>query len=164
MCFPWETGFLEETIVDFKLLDDENCMMKEVLELALEAEPPKTSAEKCRTSEDGCTHDAHQQRVLAIRDAMDVLSGKWKILLIGVLLFKGKMRFMELLRHLDGIGAKMLSKELQDLEANQLVTRTVLQTKPITVEYEVTPYGRTLEQVVLEILSWGVSHRERIMR
>jgi len=105
----------------------------------------------------------HHERLLAITDAMDVLSGKWKIQLIGLLLFKGKMRFMELLRHLDGIGAKMLSKELQNLEANQIITRTVLQTKPVTVEYEVTPYGKSLEEVILSICAWGINHRRKIM-
>ncbi|MEJ0031595.1 MAG: winged helix-turn-helix transcriptional regulator [Bacteroidota bacterium] len=45
---------------------------------------------------------------------------------------------------MQGIGAKMLSKELQDLEANQLLTRTVKQTKPITVEYEITEYGKNV--------------------
>ena len=105
----------------------------------------------------------HTERLLAITDAMDVLSGKWKIQLMGLLLFKGKMRFMELLRHLDGIGAKMLSKELQNLEANQIITRTVLQTKPVTVEYEVTPYGRSLEEVIHSIVDWGMNHRKKIM-
>jgi DNA-binding HxlR family transcriptional regulator len=105
----------------------------------------------------------HTERLLAINDAMDVLSGKWKIQLMGLLLFKGKLRFMELLRHLDGIGAKMLSKELQNLEANQIITRTVLQTKPVTVEYEVTPYGRSLEKVILSIVDWGMNHRKKIM-
>jgi len=106
----------------------------------------------------------HHERLLAINDAMDVLNGKWKIQLMGLLLFKGKMRFMELLRHLDGIGAKMLSKELQNLEANQVITRTVMNTKPITVEYEVTAYGRSLEAVILSIVDWGMNHRKKIMR
>ena len=105
----------------------------------------------------------HRERLLAINDAMDVLSGKWKIQLIGLLLFQSKMRFMELLRHLDGIGAKMLSKELQNLEANQIITRTVLQTKPVTVEYEITPYGKSLEEVIISICHWGINHRKKIM-
>src|SRR5688572_7602698 len=91
----------------------------------------------------------HQERLLGMRDAIDVLSGKWKIQLLGTLLFGGRMRFMDLLREMDGIAAKMLSKELQDLEAHQLVKRTVMDTKPVTVEYEVTEYGRSLEQVVI---------------
>ena len=58
----------------------------------------------------------------------------------------------------------MLSKELQDLEANQLLTRTVKQTKPITVEYEITDYGRTLITLIQEIVNWGMNHREKIMK
>ena len=56
----------------------------------------------------------------AINDTMDVLSGKWKIRIIGSLGF-GKQRFMELKGNIDGIAAKMLSKELQQLVLNGLV-------------------------------------------
>lgn len=108
-------------------------------------------------------HAKPQERLLGMRDAMEVLSGKWKIHLIGVLVFGGRMRFMDILRELDGIGAKMLSKELQDLESHQLITRTVLQTKPITVEYEITEYGKTLQPVMTEIMHWGLEHRRKIM-
>lgn len=107
--------------------------------------------------------DSHRERLLAIADAMDVLNGKWKIQLIGILLFKGKMRFGELIKHIEGIGAKMLSKELQNLEANQIITRTVLQTKPITVEYEITEYGKSLEETICSIVNWGSKHRKKIM-
>lgn len=109
-------------------------------------------------------HDqkACQQTHLAIRDTMEIIGGKWKIQIVGTLLLHGKMRFMDLLRNVDGIGAKMLSKELQHLEINQLVSRTVLETKPITVEYEITPYGATLHKVIHEILTWGVEHRRHL--
>lgn len=106
----------------------------------------------------------HHERVMGIRDAIEVLSGKWKVEIIGTLLFGGKMRFMDLRRHVEGIAAKMLSKELQDLEANQLVKRTVMETKPITVEYEITEYGRSLEPVVKAIATWGLGHRRRILK
>lgn len=112
--------------------------------------------------EHNCNTD-HHERLLAINDAMDVLNGKWKIQLLGILLFGGKMRFGELLRNINGIGAKMLSKELQNLEANQIVTRTVLQTKPITVEYEITQYGRSLEKLIIHFVEWGMNHRRKIM-
>jgi DNA-binding HxlR family transcriptional regulator len=105
----------------------------------------------------------HQQRILAMRDVMEMLGGKWKIQLIGLILFKGKMRFTEILRSMDGIASKMLSKELQDLEANQLISRTVLQTKPVTVEYEATTYGKTLGPLIIEIVGWGMEHRRTIM-
>jgi DNA-binding HxlR family transcriptional regulator len=105
-----------------------------------------------------------RKRLLGMRDAMEVLSGKWKLQIIGTLLFEGKMRFMDLRREVDGIAAKMLSKELQDLESHNLVKRTVMGTKPITVEYEITPHGRSVEKVVVEIVNWGQLHRERIMK
>lgn len=109
-----------------------------------------------------CSGD-HKHKQLAIRDVMQLLSGKWKIQIIGTLRLGGKLRFMDLLREVDGIAAKMLSKELQDLETNQLVKRTVMNTKPITVEYEITEYGKSLDHIIWAIVSWGVKHREKIM-
>jgi len=101
-------------------------------------------------------------RILAIRDALDILSGKWKIPIIGVLGF-GKMRFKELQREIQGITGKMLAKELRDLELNRLVTRTVIDTKPISVEYELSEYGHTLGKVIAELHNWGLQHRHTIM-
>jgi DNA-binding HxlR family transcriptional regulator len=126
--------------------------------------PPMKEARKPSATEHSCDSGDHTQHLLGMHDAMDILSGKWKIQIIAVLLFKGKMRFMDLLRVVDGIGAKMLSKELQDLETNQLITRTVRNTKPITVEYEITLYGHTLEKIVTEIVGWGIEHRKMIMK
>ena len=103
-----------------------------------------------------------QSHIRAIHDALDILNGKWKIAIIGSLHF-GKKRFMQLQREVEGIGAKMLSKELRDLEINELVTRTVYDTKPVTVEYELTEYGKTLQYIIKEMSKWGARHRERIM-
>src|SRR5262245_8030892 len=99
--------------------------------------------------------------LMAIRDTMDVLSGKWKIAIIGSLTF-GEKRFKELQRDVDGITAKMLSKELKDLEINKLVKRTVFDTKPVTVEYRLTDHGKSLEKVIQELVTWGIHHREEI--
>jgi DNA-binding HxlR family transcriptional regulator len=99
----------------------------------------------------------------AINDTMDVLSGKWKIRIIGALSF-GKKRFGELRSEIDGIAAKMLSKELQDLETNQLISRSVLQTKPITVEYQLTEYGQTVTPIISAMAEWGHQHRDRIKK
>ncbi|MFT4016247.1 MAG: helix-turn-helix domain-containing protein [Agriterribacter sp.] len=98
----------------------------------------------------------------AIHDTLDMLNGKWKIAIIGSLSF-GKKRFMELQREVTGIGSKMLSKELRDLEINELVKRTVYDTKPVTVEYELTDYGKTLQSIINEMAKWGTQHRKRIM-
>lgn len=100
--------------------------------------------------------------LLPIRDALDILGSKWKIPIIVALMF-GPRRFSELKGKVEGISAKMLSKELKDLEINQLVKRTVYDTTPVTVEYTLTPYGRKLENVIEELKAWGEQHRERIM-
>jgi DNA-binding HxlR family transcriptional regulator len=106
-------------------------------------------------------HDSCPKVLLAIRDTMDVLNGKWKIAIIGSLTF-GEKRFMELQRDVEGITAKMLSKELKDLEINKLVKRTVFDTKPVTVEYRLTEHGRSLEKLIEELVRWGMLHRETI--
>lgn len=103
-----------------------------------------------------------QVRMQAISDTMSILSGKWKFHIIGTLIEGSKLGFMDLLREIDGIGTKMLSKELQDLEMNQLVNRRVMDTKPITVEYSITEYGATLAPVINEIANWGIEYRKSL--
>jgi len=99
----------------------------------------------------------------AIRDTMELFSGKWKIQIIGALLRGGSMRFMELKRALDGIAPKKLSNDLQDLEINKLITRTVMDTKPITVEYALTEHGKSLDGFIGEVIDWGLNHRKEII-
>lgn len=101
-------------------------------------------------------------RINAVKDSMDILTGKWKIHILGTLLYGGKMRFMDLQREMGGIGSKMLSKELQDLELNHLISRTIKNTKPITVEYELTDFGKTLEPIIDAIAQWGIDYRESL--
>ena len=73
------------------------------------------------------------------------------------------MRFSDLQKEIVGVSAKMLSSELKDLEINQLVTRTVLSTQPISVEYELTEYGRTLKKIIENLAEWGIEHRKKII-
>ncbi|WP_245856933.1 winged helix-turn-helix transcriptional regulator [Mucilaginibacter auburnensis] len=95
---------------------------------------------------------------------MILLSGKWKIQIVGWLLLYGKVRFMDMLRGIDGIAAKMLSKELQELEQNEIMVRTVMPTKPVTVEYELIEHGKTLSGVITAISTWGVTHRQFLFK
>lgn len=104
-----------------------------------------------------------KQHIRAINDTQDVMGGKWKVMIIGCLAL-GKKRYMELQRMVEGIGSKMLSKELQELELNGLIRRLVLDTKLLTVEYELTEYGQTLKPIIDEMASWGMQHRERIIK
>lgn len=99
--------------------------------------------------------------LLPVTDALYILSGKWKLPILGSLFF-GNKRFKEIQREVNGITARMLSKELKELEINKLITRTVYDTKPVTVEYALTPHGRTLEKLILELRKWGELHRNKI--
>jgi DNA-binding HxlR family transcriptional regulator len=55
----------------------------------------------------------------------------------------------------------MLSKELKELELNGIVTRTVYDSQPVTIEYELTPSARTLSEVLDKMVEWGVRHRKQ---
>jgi DNA-binding HxlR family transcriptional regulator len=109
-------------------------------------------------------HDQSECRknLLPVRDALDILSGKWKLPIIIALTF-GNKRFKEMQREIDSITPRMLSKELKELEINQLVKRTVYDTLPVTVEYSLTPYGKSLHKVIGELRTWGIQHRKRIL-
>lgn len=109
-------------------------------------------------------HPEHEckKTIMAVHDAMDVLHGKWKISIVAALSF-GNKRYSELLREVNGVSGKMLSRELKDMELNQLIKRTVLDKKPITVEYELTEYGENLKSVIDNLASWGIAHRKKII-
>ena len=107
-----------------------------------------------------------EQELAAIRDSLEILGGKWKLRIMRHLNnhIAETNTFKKIQREVEGISAKMLSKELQELEINELVKRTVCHTKPITVEYEITMYGKTLEKIIGEIAHWGDQHRKRLFR
>jgi DNA-binding HxlR family transcriptional regulator len=98
----------------------------------------------------------------AVNDTLDFFSGKWKLPILGSL-FESKKRFKEIERTVVGISPRMLSKELRDLEMNHMITRTVYNTIPATVEYEITEYGKSLEKVLFAMYEWGTAHRKKIM-
>jgi DNA-binding HxlR family transcriptional regulator len=102
------------------------------------------------------------QKILAISDTMEILNGKWKMSIIACLCYK-PMRYSELLKEVKGISGKMLSRELKDLEINELINRKVLNTAPVAVEYQITDYGKSLKQLTNTIADWGFLHRERII-
>jgi DNA-binding HxlR family transcriptional regulator len=108
-------------------------------------------------TEDTECYKAH----MAMQDTLSVVGGKWKLVLLSILITGGKKRFRELSREA-GISPRILSKELQELEMNELVSRTVCSTRPVTVEYSVTPYSETLLEVIMAMNKWGRQHREHI--
>lgn len=100
--------------------------------------------------------------IVPVRDALEILNGKWKLPIILSLTF-GTKRFKQISKDINGITDKMLSKELKDLEMNQLIKRTVHDTFPPTVEYSITEHGKSLEKLITELRTWGMEHRKQIM-
>jgi DNA-binding HxlR family transcriptional regulator len=100
--------------------------------------------------------------ILAINDTMNVMNGKWKLPIIGVLLH-GKGRFKDLEREIPKITPRMLSKELKDLEVNGIIIRKVQPTIPVTVEYELSDSGKLLRNVLDAMIKWGSDHRTTMM-
>ena len=112
------------------------------------------------TDENACI----KKDIRAIHDAMDVLSGKWKISIISSICFYNQRRFSDVLKDVEGISNKQLSRELKDLEQNKLIKRTVLDTQPVTVHYNLTEYGWSLQHLIHDLAKWGNAHRELIIK
>jgi DNA-binding HxlR family transcriptional regulator len=92
-----------------------------------------------------------------VRTGLNVLGGKWKLLILSYLLDQTR-RYGELRRLMPDITEKMLIQELRALEADGLVQRTVYQQVPPHVDYSLTEQGQRVRPVFLELLSWGVDY------
>ena len=101
-------------------------------------------------------------RLIASRDALDAIQGKWRVPIIITLSF-GNKRFGEIKKEIEDISPKMLSQELKELERNKLITRIIYETMPVTVEYALTPLGKSLEKLLEELSIWGVHFRKNIL-
>lgn len=99
----------------------------------------------------------------SIADALYVIGGKWKLRIV-VVLKEGPKRFNELQRLVEGISAKVLSNELKDLELNGFLKRNVYTGTPVVVEYVLTEYSDSLQEVLDALSNWGRTHRENIRK
>ena len=100
--------------------------------------------------------------MMPVRDALDVISGKWKLLIL-ISISKGNSRFRGIERSIPKITSKVLAKELKDLEVNQLIKRTVYDDIPVVIEYVITPYAKTLQTIIQALSDWGKKHRKKII-
>ena len=103
-----------------------------------------------------------KKNILAVRDSLEVLSGKWKLPII-ITLQSGEHGFNELERTIDGITPKLLSKSLKDLEMNGFVKREVLPSSPVRVNYSLTDYSDSLNEIIEALQEWGLQHRKHII-
>lgn len=115
---------------------------------------------KPKTDPEACSGD-----IMAMLDTLDILGGRWMLLIVHYLLVRETEvnTFKKIEKDIEGISAKMLSKELKTLEINHIVQRQVMDTKPITVQYSITPYGREVKSVISALVNWGQQHRIKLI-
>jgi DNA-binding HxlR family transcriptional regulator len=94
------------------------------------------------------------EKTCSLREVLDIIGGKWSMPIIYIL-SKGKMRFKELERSIEGINTRMLVKELKNMESNGIVIREVFATVPPTVEYTLTTKGEKLLPSIVSLYHWG---------
>ncbi|MFF4338919.1 winged helix-turn-helix transcriptional regulator [Kitasatospora sp. NPDC001540] len=99
--------------------------------------------------------------ICGIDAALDVVSGKWKGLILWELEAHRVRRFAELRRALPGVSEKMLTQHLREMEQDGLVHREVHAEVPPRVEYSLTEHGRTLNRALAPLGLWGA---ERVRR
>lgn len=105
------------------------------------------------------THCDCLNTIKPVRDALDVISGKWKlpiIISVGV----GNDRFTDIQESIPGITPKVLAKELKDLEQHKLLKRTVVGDYPVKILYTLEKYADTLTPIIYSLKDWGVNHKK----
>ncbi|GMA55090.1 hypothetical protein GCM10025857_64470 [Alicyclobacillus contaminans] len=90
-----------------------------------------------------------------LQAALDIISGKWKPIILFHLMENEKLRFSELQRAMPEITKKMLTSQLRELEYNGIIHREVYQQVPPKVEYSMTEYGNSLSPLMKSMRSWG---------
>ncbi len=97
------------------------------------------------------------------RQLLDRISDKWVALILAALGTDGAMRYSELSRRLAGVSQKMLTQTLRSLERDGLVARAVTPTVPVTVTYEPTDLGLSLQQVMWGVKVWAEAHMDEVL-
>jgi DNA-binding HxlR family transcriptional regulator len=104
-------------------------------------------------------YDCHA--ACSVEAALDVIGGKWKGVIVYHLL-SGTKRFNELHRSFQGITHRMLVLQLQELEKDGVIHRQVYPEVPPKVEYSLTPFGQSLQPILLLIREWGEEYTETL--
>ncbi|WP_100610395.1 winged helix-turn-helix transcriptional regulator [Confluentibacter lentus] len=106
-------------------------------------------------------HQECMSALLPVRDTLDIVGGKWTILIL-ISIWEGNKHFREIERSIPKLSTKVLSSQLKDMETNQLITRTIINGFPVRTEYQPTAYSLTLKPVISELQHWGINHRKKI--
>lgn len=102
-----------------------------------------------------CNDKTYSEKSFAIKYALNILNGKWKLQIMWEISKFGTIRFNELQRNLDGISSIMLSRSLSELSEYNLVLRKQYNEIPPRVEYTLTDLGKSLCPVLHALEDWG---------
>jgi DNA-binding HxlR family transcriptional regulator len=95
-----------------------------------------------------------------VEACLELIGGRWK----GVILFHllgGTRRFNELRRLLPKVTQRMLTRQLRELEADQIIVRTIYPEVPPKVEYSLSELGKTMEPIIRMLQKWGMEYMSR---
>ncbi|WP_205669742.1 helix-turn-helix domain-containing protein [Acinetobacter sp. SWAC5] len=102
--------------------------------------------------------------IVALKNAMNVINGKWKLAIVATMI-KQPRRFNEIERLLQGITPRMISKELKELELNNVIHKIESidpESGRMTAMYDLTESGRKLEKLMVQMAVWGQEHRDHL--
>lgn len=111
------------------------------------------TAAECTPMTTSCGEDGHDA-CKALVDILDRIGDKWTVMVVGALA-DGPMRFNAILRKIGAISHRMLTLTLRALERDGMVERRAFATIPPTVEYELTPLGRSLIEPLWAVAQWA---------
>lgn len=92
-----------------------------------------------------------------MKGIIDVISKKWALLIINALGNRGRLRFNDLMKELDGVSPKTLSDTLKNLQTEELISRESFAEIPPRVEYSLTQEGAELKKAIIPLLKWAAT-------
>jgi DNA-binding HxlR family transcriptional regulator len=98
------------------------------------------------------------EQTCPVEAAVNLIGGKWKILILYQLTTQDCVRFNELQKRLTGITHRTLTRQLRELEGDGMVERTIYAEVPPRVEYALTARGQSLIPILLQLRDWGNQH------